>query len=293
MTSARVTIGLPVYNGEDFLGECLESIAAETFGDFVVRIFDNASTDATGEIGRAFADRDRRFLYHCNPENIGSAQNFLDALAAADTPYFLWRADDDLASPAFLKTMVPLLDANPQAALAAAYVISKRPSKGRVKSRRYVEDWPAPRIVNILRKMFFAHPSWIYGLWRTEALRHYYHTTWERYPVGWANDHLVLLGVILDDAMVGSNDAKFIQRIGVRPGPGPSKDSPIDAQIDEKRARLDRFTPLCRQAINERDWGPAERWLLHAFVGTYVRKRVRSSELEIMWLRLRQSIMGS
>lgn len=293
MTAARVTIGLPVFNGEQFLGECLENITTGTCDEFVVRIFDNASTDMTGEIARAFADRDSRILYHRNPTNIGSAQNFLDALAAADTPYFLWRADDDLASPTFLNTMVSLLDANPQAALAAGHVISKRPSKARIKTRRFVEDWPAPRIVNILRKMFFAHPSWIYGLWRTDALRQYYHTTWERYPVGWANDHLVLLGAILDEAVVGSNDASFIQRIGVRSGAGPSQHIPIDAQIDEKRARLDRFAPLCRQAIDERDWRPTERWLLNAFVGNYIRKRVRASELEIMGLRLRRSMAGS
>lgn len=290
----RVTIGLPVYNGEDLIGECLRNIAEETYTDFVVRIFDNASTDRTGEIARSFAERDPRFIYHRNPENVGSAQNFLDALAAADTEYFLWRADDDLASANFLETAVGLLDAAPDAALAATHVRSERPGKNRVKESGYIADWPAPRVINILRRMFFSHPSWIYGLWRTDRLRHYYHNTWESYPVGWANDHLVLLHVILDEAVVGSNAATFTQRIGVRASSTPPTKvrQPLSTQIENKRTDLDRFRPLCRQAVADRAWSGAERFLLDLLIDRYAAKRVRSSEFRILKLKLRRALLG-
>src|SRR5690606_20339126 len=105
---------------------------------FTVHIWDNASTDRTGEICRARAACDPRFVYHRRPENIGAERSFIAALEAADTPYFCWRADDDLADPEFLARMAALLDANPGAALAACRVESRRPSKGRVRQFPWV-----------------------------------------------------------------------------------------------------------------------------------------------------------
>ena len=51
----RVAIGLPVYNGEEFLAAAVDSILAQTFADFELFISDNASTDRTEEICRRFA----------------------------------------------------------------------------------------------------------------------------------------------------------------------------------------------------------------------------------------------
>ena len=91
----RVSIGVPVYNGERYLARTLESLLAQTFSDFEVIITDNASTDATAEIGRAFAARDCRIRYHRAEQNQGVAANFLWALASskahrklAATPWF-------------------------------------------------------------------------------------------------------------------------------------------------------------------------------------------------------------
>ena len=53
-----ITIGVPVYNGADLLDESLACLARQTFGDFKVLIYDNASTDATPEIARRWAERD-------------------------------------------------------------------------------------------------------------------------------------------------------------------------------------------------------------------------------------------
>ena len=50
----RVSIGLPVYNGADFLEEALDSLLAQTFEDFELIISDNASTDRTQEICQAY-----------------------------------------------------------------------------------------------------------------------------------------------------------------------------------------------------------------------------------------------
>lgn len=72
----RVSIGLPVYNGEVFLAETLNSILSQTFQDFELIICDNASTDQTQEICRKFARQDERIRYYRNEANLGAAKNF-------------------------------------------------------------------------------------------------------------------------------------------------------------------------------------------------------------------------
>jgi glycosyltransferase involved in cell wall biosynthesis len=72
----QLSIGLPVYNGENFLREALSSILAQDFVEFELVICDNASTDRTEAICRDFCRRDRRVRYFRNPENIGASGNW-------------------------------------------------------------------------------------------------------------------------------------------------------------------------------------------------------------------------
>ena len=290
-----VTVALPVYNGEATIAECIDSLAAETCDSFVVHIWDNASTDQTGEICRARAASDTRFVYHRRPENIGSERNFIAALEAANTDYFCWRADDDLSDPEFLARMKALLDTNPGAALAACRIESRRPSKGRVRQFPWVRECPGPRIVNILRRMFLSHPSWIYCLWRTERLRHYYSACWEAFPTGWGNDHLVLLNAILDGAVVGDDGVRFIQRIDVRRGPGaaPLARAPYAERIAIKTDLLPRFRRVCREAVAQRDWTRRERWALARVIDFYVQKRINTSEFQIWRLKVRKAVQDT
>src|SRR5262245_24410584 len=76
MGEARVTIGVPVYNGARHLEPCLDSLLAQTYEDIEIVISDNASTDRTPEICRAYQERDERVRYHRQPRNIGAAANY-------------------------------------------------------------------------------------------------------------------------------------------------------------------------------------------------------------------------
>jgi glycosyltransferase involved in cell wall biosynthesis len=98
----RVSIGLPVYNGEKYLAIALESILAQDFGDFELIVSDNASTDATQEICEAYARRDPRITYSRLPENIGGARNHNRVVQMASCDLFKWAAHDDRIHPAFL-----------------------------------------------------------------------------------------------------------------------------------------------------------------------------------------------
>ncbi|MEM0964415.1 MAG: glycosyltransferase family 2 protein [Bacteroidota bacterium] len=119
LASPVVSIGLPVYNGERFLGQTLEDFCAQTFGDFELVIVDNASTDATPDIAHRYALRDMRIRYVRNEANIGSLPNFNRAFRlSAPAPYFAWAAHDDRHSPDFLGRLLALLEADPTASLA-------------------------------------------------------------------------------------------------------------------------------------------------------------------------------
>jgi glycosyltransferase involved in cell wall biosynthesis len=102
----KLTVGLPVYNGERHLQDAIESILAQTFGDFRLVVADNASTDATGEIARSLAARDARVHYHRNESNIGLAANFNLVFRMSDSPYFRWATSDDVTLPDFLRRCV-------------------------------------------------------------------------------------------------------------------------------------------------------------------------------------------
>jgi len=120
MTRARprVSVGIPVYNGERYLAAALESLRAQTYEDFELIISDNASIDHTAEIARSYAAQDRRIRYVRNARNVGAAGNFRHTLQLASGEYFRWAAADDISAPEFLARCVEVLDREPRVVLA-------------------------------------------------------------------------------------------------------------------------------------------------------------------------------
>ncbi len=119
----RVSIGLPVYNGENYLAEAMDSILGQTYDDFELIICDNASTDRTAEICADYAARDARIRYYRNPTNIGGGPNFDRTFElSSGGEYFRWAAHDDLIRPTFLEVCVNALDADAEAVLCQPLV---------------------------------------------------------------------------------------------------------------------------------------------------------------------------
>lgn len=119
----RISIGLPVYNGETYLEEKLRSILAQTFTDYVLMISDNASTDRTSEICQDYATQDRRIQYYRNHINLGLAPNFNRVFQLAPrTDYFGWTSCDDLIAPEFYQKCVDVLDNDPTTVLVQSWV---------------------------------------------------------------------------------------------------------------------------------------------------------------------------
>ena len=95
----KLTIGIPIYNGEKFVRDKLENILSQTFSNFEIIISDNASTDKTQEICNEFLKNDKRIQYFRQKTNIGGIQNFIFVMSKAKTEYFFSHQREILDEP--------------------------------------------------------------------------------------------------------------------------------------------------------------------------------------------------
>jgi glycosyltransferase involved in cell wall biosynthesis len=113
MAQPLVSIGVPVYNGERFLRQALDSLVNQTYSDFELIISDNASTDGTPEICKDYAGRDPRIRYIRQPINIGVARNWNALVHEARGVYFKWAPASDYCAPQMLERCIEAMNADP------------------------------------------------------------------------------------------------------------------------------------------------------------------------------------
>jgi glycosyltransferase involved in cell wall biosynthesis len=107
---SRVSIGMPVYNGERYIAETLDSLLAQTYENFELIICDNASQDRTEEICHSYAAKEPRIRYIRNSTNLGAAANYRLCFELSSGEYFRWANCDDLFAPTSLARCVEVLD---------------------------------------------------------------------------------------------------------------------------------------------------------------------------------------
>lgn len=171
----RLSIGLPVYNGERYLSGAIDSLLGQTFEDFELIISDNASTDRTEAICREFARRDPRVHYHRSIKNRGISWNHNRLVDLARGEYFKWVGHDDIYHPDMLRRCVEVLDRDPDLVLCSVWEI-EIDADGNVI--RELAHWPQAtasprpheRFRAILRGLTGGgHDA--YGVIRTDVLR--------------------------------------------------------------------------------------------------------------------------
>lgn len=118
IANPQVSVGLPVYNGEEYVGTAIESILNQDLADLELIISDNASNDRTESVCRKYASEDPRVIYIRRPYNIGGARNFNFVVEMARSRYFKWMAHDDVCHPSFLSRCLDVLEETPSAVLA-------------------------------------------------------------------------------------------------------------------------------------------------------------------------------
>ena len=115
-----VSIGMPVYNGERYIRQALDSLLAQDFENFELIISDNASTDRTQEICLEYAARDRRVRYYRNETNMGMIWNYNQVFELSSGEYFMWAAHDDYWEPCYLHSCLDAFDTSEAIILAGA-----------------------------------------------------------------------------------------------------------------------------------------------------------------------------
>jgi glycosyltransferase involved in cell wall biosynthesis len=118
-----VSVITPVYNGEDFLAECIESVLAQTYQNWDYTIVNNRSTDRTLEIAERYASKDPRIRVHDNRDFLPIIQNHNHAIRqiSPDSKYCKVVLADDWLFPECLMKMVALAEAHPSVGLVGAY----------------------------------------------------------------------------------------------------------------------------------------------------------------------------
>lgn len=173
--ASRVSIGLPVYNGELYLKQALDSLLRQTFQDFELIICDNASTDHTEQICRSYAARDPRIRYYRNDQNRGASWNFNRTVELARGEYFKWAAHDDICAPEFLQACLSAMDRDPGIVLAYSWTqVIDHEGRPRRNYQSPIELLGSPRPHERFRGAVCQDPSCCYevfGLARTAVLR--------------------------------------------------------------------------------------------------------------------------
>ncbi len=173
--SPLISMGLPVYNGENFVEEAISSVLAQTYENFELIISDNASTDSTPDICHRYAAKDRRIRYYRNEVNIGAAKNFNRVFELSSGKYFKWCPHDESIKPTFLERCFEALERDPGAVLAFTQCDQRNEFTNTMKTITVERTLDSPLVHERLRQLFLqvinniVDPIW--GLMRSSALR--------------------------------------------------------------------------------------------------------------------------
>ena len=168
-SSARVLVGMPVFNGEDYVRTAIESVLNQTLSDVRLVVGDNASSDATEEICREYARADRRVEYFRHKSNLGLVPNWNFVYQPRGEPYFRWAGHDDVLEPPLLERCVGLLDEDPTISLAQT--LSFEIDAAGERLRTYDDDLrlrarrPHERLWRLL---WSKHLTEVWGVFRTD-----------------------------------------------------------------------------------------------------------------------------
>ena len=173
----RVSIGMPVYNGEKYICQALDSLLAQTFSDFELIISDNASTDGTEKICKQYEKKDIRIRYVRHSQNRGGLWNFNFVLQKARGEYFMYAAHDDLCEPSYVTELLECFQEDESLVLCASDVVIID-SIGNPIRVEHLKSIYITENNNCLktRRLFFRYPTSniffaIYGLYKREALK--------------------------------------------------------------------------------------------------------------------------
>ncbi len=172
IASPRLSVGLPVYNGQNYLAESLDAILSQSYSDFELVISDNASTDTTEEMCQDYARRDARIRYIRQHKNLGAARNHDVVMQESRGEYFKWASHDDLYGTDLLARCVEALDEHPEIVLCHANMAYVDGSGNLLSRYDYTLRTDSPSAPERFRSLLFTEGGDDeYGVVRSDVIR--------------------------------------------------------------------------------------------------------------------------
>ena len=175
-----VSIGMPVYNGDKYLEQALDSLLNQDFKDFEVIICDNGSSDKTQSICEKYAEQDDRIAYHRSNKNQGAAWNFNQTFKLSTGKYFKWLSHDDYLAPTYLSCCVEALEKAPETDVLCFPMVQYIDKTGqalsderslRIQETKQFEEYDGLSFSRLLSLSPACCPIFVFGLVRTNILR--------------------------------------------------------------------------------------------------------------------------
>lgn len=212
----KLFIGMPVYNGANFIFQAIDSLRNQVFLDWSLFISDNASQDDTERICRHYCEMDSRIQYFRQKHNIGAAANFKFLLDSANSEYFMWAAVDDIWHPDFLESCINNLEKNDKTGIAFCNITNIDSSGQVIRSYPDFSIYATDnRFVNIYRFLFspeiMGKANLIYSVYRLKLCRE----IWAASPLTdrWGSDMCFVLGGLARTNLVVDSRTLFQKRI--------------------------------------------------------------------------------
>jgi Glycosyl transferase family 2 len=168
-----VSVGIPVFNGERFVRQAIDSILAQSHRNLELIVSDNASTDGTSAIGREYAMRDPRVRYFRQQRNIGAPGNWNFVATQARGKYMKWGSANDYCDKKMLTACVEVLESDPRVVLCYGTTRLVDEVTGTMQSFdgdfSLTEERPSVRLSRLLSEMSLNNPQ--SGVIRMDVLR--------------------------------------------------------------------------------------------------------------------------
>jgi glycosyltransferase involved in cell wall biosynthesis len=158
MAEAQITTIIPTFRRPVLLRRAIESVLAQSYPDFKVCVYDNASGDETEAVVQAYAQRDPRVVYNKNSENIGAVNNMIRGVEGVATPFYSLLNDDDFLLPGFFENVIAGFARHPSAGFACAKSLIVDRVRNRISFRN--RDWEGgfyEPSIEITNKMLQSH----------------------------------------------------------------------------------------------------------------------------------------
>lgn len=167
-----VSIGLPVYNSEQYLQQSIDSLLNQSYQNIELLISDNDSQDATEAICNSYLQKDSRVKYKRNEKNIGGFRNHNQVVKMASGKYFMWAASDDIRHKYYVEKCVDVLERSPDVVVCYSHTVNIDSSGQELQKNTLILNLnyrsPSERFRELIKMGHLVEP--IYGMFRMDTL---------------------------------------------------------------------------------------------------------------------------